>query len=251
MADSFVFYKSFFEGIEALPEDAQAKAYASICKYALFGEEPQPGGLDYVVFVMARAQIDANNKKREAGRKGGESKQNEAKTKQNEAQPKQTEAKGKQTEAKGKQNEANSKQSQANVNVNANANVNVNDNNIDHPSDARPSDSALEKEFEELWAMYPRKEGREAAKKSYITARKSKMLPTSMDDVRRGLNAYCEKIKAEETEKRYIMQGSTFFRGRRWTDDFTITPRAAPNKFSQGMETHEYNWDELERDLLA
>ena len=217
MADSFVFYKSFFEGINALPESEQAAAYAAICRYALYGEEPESSGLAYVVFVMARAQIDANNKKREAGRKGGE-----AKTKQNEAV----------LESACKQNEAmlpeEDKQTEANVNVNANVNanvnVNVNDNSIDHPSDARPSD--LAREFEELWDQYPRKEGREAAKKAYITARKSKVLPTTMDDVQKGLTAYCEKIKAEGTERKYIMQGATFFRGRRWTDDFTIR---APN----------------------
>ena len=249
MSDSFVFYKSFFEGINSLPQEAQAKAYAAVCKYALYGEAPEPGGLEYVIFVMAKAQIDANNKRREAGRKGGEAKQTEAEL---EKPAKQKKAPGKQKEATVKQNEAmlevacaesaeRGKQTEANVNVNDNVNVNVNVNNT-----PRVSDAALAKEFESLWAMYPRKEGHDGAKKAYITARKSKALPTTMEDVKKGLDAYCRKIEAEGTEKRYIMQGATFFRGRRWTDDFVISR----DKFSQGMETHDYDWEALERDLL-
>ena len=248
--ESFVFYKSFFEGINALPEEAQAKAYAAICKYALFGETPEPGGLEYVIFIMAKAQIDANNKRREAGRKGGEAKQTEAMlddpVKQKKATRKQKEATSKQNEAMldfaSTETEEPGKQTEANVNVNVNVNENVNNNT------PRASDAALGKEFESLWLMYPRKEGHDAAKKAYITARKSKVLQTTMEEVKKGLEAYCAKIEAEGTEKRYIMQGSTFFRGRRWTDDFVIN--IPQNKFSQGMETHDYDWDALERELI-
>ena len=205
MAESFVFYKSFFDGISALPAEAQAKSYETICKYALFGEEPSPGGLEYVIFVMAKAQIDANNKKREAGKKGGE-------------------ANGKQTEAEPKQNEAKAKQNEANVNVNANVNENVNvnanenDNTIVRPEDGRPSESVLTEEFNrEIWDLYPRsrRNGKKKALASYIRDRKNGADKT---EVILGINRYRAYITATHLEEKYIKQADTFFNQSAWQD---------------------------------
>lgn len=83
MKDSFVFYKSFFEAIEKLPEECQLEAYRSITKLALFGEDEEPTGLASIVYIMAKPQIEANFEKYENGRKGGAPKGNKnAKRKQ-------------------------------------------------------------------------------------------------------------------------------------------------------------------------
>ena len=224
MAESFVFYKSFFDGISALPAEAQAKSYETICKYALFGEEPSPGGLEYVIFVMAKAQIDANNKKREAGKKGGE-----ANGKQTEAEPKQNEAKAKQNEAQAKKNEANvnvnanvnanvNENVNENVNANANANANENDNTIVRPEDGRPSESVLTEEFNrEIWDLYPRsrRNGKKKALASYIRDRKNGADKT---EVILGINRYRAYITATHLEEKYIKQADTFFNQSAWQD---------------------------------
>lgn len=72
MTDGFVFYGSFYDALSDLPDDIRVQAYDAICKYALFGEEPDCGGVVRTVYKLVKPQIDANNKRREAGRKGGQ-----------------------------------------------------------------------------------------------------------------------------------------------------------------------------------
>ena len=115
MTEGFVFYKSFYEAIEDLPEADQLAVYKAICQYGLNEEEPECSGVVRAVFRLVKPQIDANKKKRDAGKKGGsvastESK-DEADSKQTastmQAQCKQSastsQADAKQTEAKEKE----------------------------------------------------------------------------------------------------------------------------------------------------
>ena len=70
--NSFVFYESFFEAIRLLPKEESIEAYDAICRYALYGEEPEellPG--TEIVFTLVKPQIDANNQRRSNGEKGG------------------------------------------------------------------------------------------------------------------------------------------------------------------------------------
>lgn len=118
MIEGFVFYKSFADAVDALPAEQYKTIVQAVCRYAIYGEEPE--GLDavsFALYTLMKPQIDANNKRREAGRVGG-SKQIEANPKQIEANAKQNEANLKQNEAKAKQNEANLKQTEANLKQN-------------------------------------------------------------------------------------------------------------------------------------
>lgn len=109
--NSFVFYRSFAEAIVKLdPEECKACLIA-LCSYALDGEENASTPTAEMFLTLVKPQIDANEQRREAGRRGGKATQ------------KQTEASVKQTKASVKQNEANTKQSEANANANVNANV--------------------------------------------------------------------------------------------------------------------------------
>lgn len=116
MVEGFVFYKSFADAVDALPAEQYKAIVQSVCHYAIYGVVPEDlDPVSLAMFTLMRPQIDANNKRREAGRKGGEAKENttEANAKQNEASLKQNEAKAKQNEANVKQTEANVKQSEA------------------------------------------------------------------------------------------------------------------------------------------
>lgn len=139
MKDSFVFYKSFFDAIEELPEEHQLEAYRSIMMLALFGIDEKPSGLASIVYIMAKPQIEANYEKYENGKKGGAPKGNKnAKRKQpdetmenNQKQPKQPLVVF-ENNLKQPQVEFQNNQKQPNVNVNDNVNdndnVNINDN---------------------------------------------------------------------------------------------------------------------------
>ena len=253
--DGFILYGSFLSAIEDLPEDIQGKALLAICRYGIRDEEPTCGGIVSAIFKMAKPQIDANRKRRENGKLGGrkpsapvEDQETEPTVPESETKTEPTVPKNEtilkphlaknetETEPKEKEKE------KVKVKGKVKAKEKDNDLSLARPEAGRPSEADLVKEFEELWKLYPRKEGHDAAKKAYVTARKSKALPTTMEEVRDGLLAYCRKVESEKTERRYIMQGSTFFRGRRWTDDFTISARDRPpaGRSSAAEEMQDY-----------
>ena len=79
-----------------------------------------------------------------------------------------------------------------------------------------PSDTTSE-EFENLWSLYPRKEGKKAAFASY---QRSKKKGTTFDDVKAGILNYLDYIKAKKIEPQFIKQGSTWFNGEHWNDEY-------------------------------
>lgn len=72
MRDSFVFYESFYLAISELSATQQGKTFQAICRYALYGEEPELKGASAAVFMLVKPQIDANNRRYENGKKGAE-----------------------------------------------------------------------------------------------------------------------------------------------------------------------------------
>lgn len=83
--DGFVFYKSFMDAIELIPTtEAKLEAYQAVCTYGLHGEEMDllPGTPATYILMMAKAQINANNKRFADGSKGGAPKGNQNARKQ-------------------------------------------------------------------------------------------------------------------------------------------------------------------------
>ena len=78
--DGMIFYRSFADAIEELPADDYKELVQAVLKYGLDGEEPELTGVCRSFFALMRPQIDANNRRREAGRKGGEAKAENAKS---------------------------------------------------------------------------------------------------------------------------------------------------------------------------
>lgn len=88
--------------------------------------------------------------------------------------------------------------------------------------------------FEELWQMYPRKEGKRDAYRHFQAALKDGADPA---EIRDGIERYVRKLKAEGTPTRYTMQGSTWFCQRRWTDEFTEEENPTPARSSKNYDT--------------
>lgn len=77
--------------------------------------------------------------------------------------------------------------------------------------------SEYENEFEELWKLYPRKEGKNVALKKYIQYRKNN--EATFDEVKQGILNYKKIIEINKTSIQYILHGSTFFNQKRWEDE--------------------------------
>lgn len=91
MREYFLFYRSFFETIQALPPDAQVELYPALVRYALDGIEPQGlSALSQGIFSTFKIIIDRNEKQRQNGLKGGAPKGNKnARKKDSKNNPKQ------------------------------------------------------------------------------------------------------------------------------------------------------------------
>lgn len=92
-------------------------------------------------------------------------------------------------------------------------------------------------EFEILWNLYPRKQGKEKAFGYYQKARKA---GTTYEEVERGIYAYKNYIDAEHTDSQYIKMGNTFFSQKAWQDDWTPLQHASNNPFMDMLSNGEF-----------
>lgn len=91
------------------------------------------------------------------------------------------------------------------------------------------SNTVINDEFASLWKLYPRKQGKKRAFEYYQKARKK---GTTFEEVKSGIEAYAEYVRARHTEERYIKHGSTFFSEQAWQDDWT-SPHLSADKYEQ------------------
>ena len=119
--DSCVFYASWLDAIEAMPDNVRGEALMAILVYALRGETTEKqGAMTKVIMAMVKPQIEANNKRYENGCKGGEYGKLGGRPRK-EITPNKPQENPKITPNKPQENPYND-------NVNDNDNVNVNDN---------------------------------------------------------------------------------------------------------------------------
>ena len=69
--DSFIFYRSFAEAIDDLPDNEQLEVYRAIKEYALNEREIELTGAVKGFFKLIKPQIIANNRRYKNGTKGG------------------------------------------------------------------------------------------------------------------------------------------------------------------------------------
>ena len=73
MGESMVFYKSFLEAVEGFEDTLQLAFLKGVLRYGLYGEEPDLKDPALAgMFKLIRPQVNANNKRREDGKKGAE-----------------------------------------------------------------------------------------------------------------------------------------------------------------------------------
>ena len=136
--DSCVFYASWLDAIEAMPDNVRGEALMAILVYALRGETTEKqGAMTKVIMAMVKPQIEANNKRYENGCKGGEYGKLGGRPRK-EITPKKPQNNPKETPKKPQENP---------YNDNVNDNVNVNDSVCDksHKTHAHTHDGIFEK----------------------------------------------------------------------------------------------------------
>jgi hypothetical protein len=140
-----------------------------------------------------------SERRREAGRKGGEIK-SQASAKQTEASAKQTEASAKQTEASAKQTEASAKQTEADkIRLDK-----IREEEITNKEEIKNTCAI----FDQFWAIYPRKTGKQAASKSFAKL--------SNADQQEAMNNISRLYS--QTPVQFVPHAATYLNGKRWED---------------------------------
>lgn len=79
----------------------------------------------------------------------------------------------------------------------------------------------IEEEFETLWRIYPKKQGKKKAFDSFKKARKVKKIP--YETIENGLYRYIRYLEQQGTDEQFILHGSTFFNQEKWQDEYILT----------------------------
>lgn len=102
-----------------------------------------------------------------------------------------------------------------------------------------------ESEFEQLWSMYPKKQGKKAALRHYKTWRK-RSKDNTFEVMKEKLEHYLKFLKIKQTPLEYTLNGSTWFNGR-YDDELDMTP--AKPRFNQQAKPvrRATNWDKAQQ----
>ena len=216
--DSVVFYRSFWEAITHLEDTDQLSSVKAIIEYGLYGIKPECSGVSTAIFMMAKPQIDANNRRYENGTKGGRPKTDDTeipRENQKEPSPNQTETKWKPKE-KEKVKEK------------------VKDN------------KTYCVRFDSTWSVYPRKKEKAAAYKAY----KERLADGfSEDELETAVKRYADECRILGTEEQFIKHASTFFGPNKPFVDYLREDYKAPKAPAKTNRFH--NFEEVGYDYDA
>jgi predicted phage replisome organizer len=99
------------------------------------------------------------------------------------------------------------------------------------------SSVSLEDEFNIIWSLYPRKQGKSNAFKAYIKARKKGI---TKETIYNGLQEYLNYIQIEKIKPQYIKQGSTWFNQECWNDDYSIKREVTTKDLAEHIDFSEF-----------
>ncbi|NKC68971.1 hypothetical protein [Vagococcus fluvialis] len=93
-------------------------------------------------------------------------------------------------------------------------------NNIDQSFSKEADKVSLKNRLEALWKIYPKKQGKEPAFKSY-----KKAVKEGIEDsiILNGINAYKKQIELQKTDMQFVKQGSSFFNQRAYLDEYVTS----------------------------
>lgn len=113
------------------------------------------------------------------------------------------------------------------------SNTNISNTNLSNTNLYKKT-SKKEKDFEELWKIYPNKKGKTNAYKKY--------LKTKVDDetIRQGILNYISYIKLKKIQPQFIKHGSTWFNEEAWNDDYSEVVENIEDKKARFEEMMKY-----------
>ncbi|MCF6515513.1 DUF4373 domain-containing protein [Lactobacillus sp. S2-2] len=109
------------------------------------------------------------------------------------------------------------KKEKSEVNVDINTQSKVNKSKVNKIKDNKQ----VQEDFEKLWQLYPKKQGKTIALRAYTKAINDGV---TNKEIQNGIQNYIKHLKIKNTESQYIKQGSTYFNQRSWEDELDMQP---------------------------
>lgn len=204
MRDSFVMYTDWSDQFELLDEHQRSDLIMAIFSYQKEEELPEMDSTTAMAFSFIKKSLDKDTEKWEAAIK-----------QRSEAGKKSAESRKRKATKSTTVETVERKATKSTDNVSVYVSVNDKKNNL---SIVSPKKKTTEQEFESLWSIYPRKQGKAKALQSYVKARKE---GTTEGEVRAGIESYKAYLAREKIDNQFIKMGSTYFSQRAWTDEYS------------------------------
>ncbi len=203
--NQFTFYRSFFAALKRIrKKSARADAYDAICDYALNGVLPDVDKLEdaaAIIFELIQPVLETGAKKASGN------KVNKGKTKKEESEhltstyPAHTEHEGEKEVEVEKEKEL----------------------EIDIENEC----SARGEGFEKFWEIYPKKVGKQAAKKAFLQAE------VSLDTLLAAIRAQKQSAQWQKEGGQFIPNPATWLSQKRWED--RLPPMGGVPKGASGV----------------
>lgn len=222
----FTFYRSFFDAVSRIRDKtARADAYDAICAYALSGAEPdldQMSDAAAIAYISAKPNLDASREKAERGQAGG-------------SKPK---ADRKQTGSNQKASPADAA-SKKEIEIEKEIEYECISPHTPHGGrkGSEPKRKPREADFELFWAAYPKKVGKQAAKKAFDRVK------APVETLLTALERQKRSDQWSRDAGQYIPNPSTWLNQGRWEDEL---PEANTARNGVPMGSGELGAAELE-----
>ena len=237
MALSFLKVRVNFDQVtEALTDEEKGRLLLAMVRYAQDGEEPQLSGSERILWPVCRADIIREKEicqtLAENGKKGG-------RPRKEENQPEAEETNGNQT----KPNETKENQTiPKNSLVFEEKEAEKENEKEERSKEVKDKETGEEKErenapareepqdpdgFEQFWELYPRKEGKKAARKAWDKIKPGQELQMQIGNALRK-----QKTSDQWTREggQFIPHPATWLNGERWKDETVVPARASPGR---------------------
>lgn len=216
---AFYLYNDYIDHVELMSDEDAGKLFKAILKYENGMETGELSDVAAIAFSFIKNQLDRDadkyeeicRKNRQNGMKGGRPR-------------------------KKPENDENRQVSQENP-KNRSVSENGTEENLkedaEHTNEAKKREAKqFPKNFEEFWAIYPRKEDKGMAYAKYTARLKDGFSPEELLD---AAKAYAEQCRRNRTEKQYIKQAKTFLSDKTpFTDFLKKEGTAEPNDIGYG-----------------
>lgn len=187
----FTFYSSFWEAVKCLPDEMFVPTIKAICGYALDGIVPELDPIPMALFSVIKPNLDSSRRKAENGKRGGNTKQTESKQ----------EANGKQTESKIEKEIEKEKE------------IEIENECYIYNPPIPPKGNVGREGFDEFWAVYPKKVGKQAALKAFQKVKEP------METLLSALEWQKCSDQWSRDNGRYIPNPATWLNQNRWEDE--------------------------------